>query len=400
MASIRKKKGRPSWEARVIIKGHPKLSKSFRKETDAKRWAAAQEAKIRGGGTVSRLPEKITIQKVIDAYLAAHRVKLSEAKAETKAAAEARARKSEAALGKAKPDNRPEIGEGKKYACLAVAHHLGEFTVYTLDRKKIQKFVDQMQETQIPRPANKKKTHKLYDGDRIRTYSPAAVRKHFYALKTAMEWHAVENGYSLGDKFEKLRVPKAWASPRDRRLEKGEEKRILVACDGMYKDPKGWKLLIGLALETAMRTGELLGMRWEEIHLAHRFHAIPKEREKTRKGRQVPLSTKALAILKELRKRNRQGKGRIFDSLPRTSLQLGRGFKRITKRAGCNNLRFHDLRHEATSRFFERTNLQTMEIAMITGHTDLKTLSQYANLRPALLAAKLDGGIPVGEGIR
>src|ERR1700733_2404021 len=126
LASIRKKKGRSSWEARVNVKGHDALSKSFPKETEAKRWAAAQEAKIRGGGTVSRLPEKTTIQEVIDAYLAAHKVKLSEAKAEAKAAAEAKdkAKKGGVATGEAKPDNRPEIGEGKKFACLAVAHHL------------------------------------------------------------------------------------------------------------------------------------------------------------------------------------------------------------------------------------------------------------------------------------
>jgi integrase len=92
-----------------------------------------------------------------------------------------------------------------------------------------------------------------------------------------------------------------------------------------------------------------------------------------------------------LRKRSEAGEPRVFATFPETSVLLGRGFKRITKRAGCNDLRFHDLRHEATARFFERTILQTMEIALITGHTELKTLQRYANLRPALLASKLDG---------
>ena len=56
------------------------------------------------------------------------------------------------------------------------------------------------------------------------------------------------------------------------------------------------------------------------------------------------------------------------------------------KRADCADLHFHDLRHEAVARFFERTKLQTMEFALIAGHTELKTLQRYANLRPSILA--------------
>jgi integrase len=136
-----------------------------------------------------------------------------------------------------------------------------------------------------------------------------------------------------------------------------------------------------------MRAGELLGMRWDEINLQKRFIAIPKEREKTRIGRQVPLSMQAISILKELKKRGKTSDGRVFSLLPETSGQMARGFKRIATRAEVRDFRFHDLRHEATSRFFEGDKLQTMEIALITGHTEMKTLQRYANLRPAVIAA-------------
>lgn len=79
--------------------------------------------------------------------------------------------------------------------------------------------------------------------------------------------------------------------------------------------------------------------------------------------------------------------------LPASVSNVGVGFRRIVKRAGLTDLHVHDLRHEATARLFERTQLQTMEIALITGHTELKTLSRYANLRPKLLADKIDEGI-------
>lgn len=360
---------REFWEARVTIKGHPPLSKTFdkNKKRDAVKWAQEQEVKIRGGDKVSRKSERTTVAEALTEYLAAHAT--TDAEGETVST----------------------LTNTKRYGVESVKYHLGDFTIDTLSHKVISAFLKKLQVTPIPQPANKTKTHPLYDGDRVRCYTPGSARKLFYALKTAIEWHSHEHHYPLGDKFQAVEVPAAWAAPRDRRLNGDEEARLMVACEGMYKDPRGWQLLIGLALETAMRAGELIGMQWDELNIDQRFIVIPKEREKTRKGRQVPLSTKALGILAELKKRHVKGEPRVFETLPNISSVLGRGFKRITKRADCADLHFHDLRHEAVARFFERTTLQTMEIALITGHTELKTLQRYANLRPAILASKLDG---------
>ena len=360
---------REFWEARVTIKGHPPLSKTFdkNKKRDAVKWAQEQEVKIRGGNKVSRKSERTTVADALAEYLAAHTT--TDAEGETVST----------------------LTNTKRYGVESVKHHLGAFTIDTLSHKVISAFLKKLQVTPIPQPANKTKTHPLYDGDRVRCYTPGSARKLFYALKTAIEWHSHEHHYALGDKFQAVEVPAAWAAPRERRLDGDEEARLMAACGGMYKDPEGWQLLIGLALETAMRVGELIGMQWVEVNTEHRFIVIPKEREKTRKGRQVPLSTKALGILEKLKKRRVEGEPRVFATLPTISSVLGRGFKRITKRAECVDLHFHDLRHEAVARFFERTTLQTMEIALITGHTELKTLQRYANLRPSILASKLDG---------
>lgn len=364
---------REFWEARVIIKGHAPMSKSFEKnkKRDAVKWVQEQEVKIKGGEKISRKSERTTVAQALTEYLAAHTEINSDGKAVS------------------------TLTNTKRYGVESVKHHLGTFTIDTLTHKVISAFLKKLQATPIPQPENKTKTHPLYDGDRVRTYTAGSARKLFYALKTAVEWHSHEHHYPLGDKFEAVDVPAAWAAPRDRRLNGDEEDRLLAACCGMYKDPEGWQLLIGLALETAMRAGELIGMQWDELNIEQRFIVIPKEREKTRKGRQVPLSTKALVILAKLKKRRVKGNERVFPALPDNSAVLGRGFKRITKRAECVDLRFHDLRHEAVARFFERTTLQTMEIALVTGHTELKTLQRYANLRPAILASKLDGvGMP------
>ena len=360
---------REFWEARVTIKGHPPLTKTFdkNKKRDAVKWAQEQEVKIRGGDKVSRKSERTTVADALSEYLAAHTT--TDAEGETVST----------------------LTNTKRYGVESVKYHLGDFTIDTLSHKVISAFLKKLQVTPIPQPANKTKTHPLYDGDRVRCYMPGSARKLFYALKTAIEWHSHEHHYPLGDKFQAVEVPAAWAAPRERRLNGDEEARLMAACDGMYKDARGWQLLIGLALETAMRAGELIGMQWDEINIDQRFIVIPKDREKTRKGRQVPLSTRALGLLAELKKRSVKGEPRVFATLPTISSVLGRGFKRITKRANCADLHFHDLRHEAVARFFERTTLQTMEIALITGHTELKTLQRYANLRPAILASKLDG---------
>ncbi len=58
------------------------------------------------------------------------------------------------------------------------------------------------------------------------------------------------------------------------------------------------------------------------------------------------------------------------------------------RRASIENLRFHDLRHEATTRLFEK-GLNIMEVASITGHKDLRMLRRYTHLKAEDLALKL-----------
>src|SRR5215472_18106296 len=61
---------------------------------------------------------------------------------------------------------------------------------------------------------------------------------------------------------------------------------------------------------------------------------------------------------------------------------------RLRRRAGVLELRFHDLRHEAVSRFFEK-GLNVPEVAMISGHRDLRMLFRYTHPKPEEVAAKL-----------
>ena len=78
--------------------------------------------------------------------------------------------------------------------------------------------------------------------------------------------------------------------------------------------------------------------------------------------------------------------GRVFGGLTRDALK--QSFKRAVRRAGISGLRFHDLRHEATSRFFEK-GLNVMEVASVTGHKTLQMLKRYTHLSAGDLASRL-----------
>ena len=71
-----------------------------------------------------------------------------------------------------------------------------------------------------------------------------------------------------------------------------------------------------------------------------------------------------------------------------TSSGLTVAFAKLRRRVGLENLHFHDLRHEATSRLFEK-GLNPVEVATITGHKDTRMLMRYTHLRAEDLVGRL-----------
>jgi len=164
--------------------------------------------------------------------------------------------------------------------------------------------------------------------------------------------------------------------PRDRRLAGDEEERLLAACmeyGGTIHD------VVIIALETAMRRGEIASLRWADIKdtVAHL------EDTKNGERRDVPLSSIArAAIARQVRQLHDD---RVF-GLETDS--VGLAFRRACKRAGIEGLRFHDLRHEAISRLFEK-GMNPMQVSAISGHKTLQMLKRYTHLRAEDLAKML-----------
>jgi integrase len=143
------------------------------------------------------------------------------------------------------------------------------------------------------------------------------------------------------------------------------------------------RFLVQFALETAMRRGEILNMRWRDVSVEKRTLHIPVT--KSGYARTIPLSGAALALLRKL---NERGHDRAKRVLPITENAAKMAWKRLVKRAGLVNLRFHDLRHEAISRFFEK-GLNVPQVALISGHRDPRMLFRYTHPRAEYIAAKL-----------
>lgn len=166
---------------------------------------------------------------------------------------------------------------------------------------------------------------------------------------------------------------------RDRRLMPGELKRLVEALQ--LTRNKLIKPAVLLAIETAMRRGELLNLTWDAVDFRSRTAHIP--HTKTGYARTIPLTDQALAILAELPRSDDK-------VLPLSAMALRLAWNRVRERAGMPDLRFHDLRHESISRFAEMA-LTTVELSVISGHRDPRMLFRYAHLRPADLARKLTG---------
>lgn len=199
-----------------------------------------------------------------------------------------------------------------------------------------------------------------------------ALLSHLYTV-ARKEW-GME---SLTNPVLAVRKPSTEGTERSRRLEEGEEERLMAAAKEYSRE---MAIIVSLAIETAMRRSELANARWNHLDKDRKTLHLPVTKNKT--SRHVPLSTKARAAIASL---PRKIDGKLFSY---SADGISQAFAEICKRAGIDDLHFHDLRHEATSRFFEK-GLDTMEVASITGHKSLQMLRRYTHLRAHNLAAKL-----------
>ena len=139
--------------------------------------------------------------------------------------------------------------------------------------------------------------------------------------------------------------------------------------------------MVDFSIETAVRQGELLSMKYEHFNFDRRTLLIPIT--KNGESRVIPLSNKAIKIIKDVPRRL---DGKIF---PMKRYQIKHWWRQALRRAKINGLRWHDLRRHACSLLFEK-GLNVPEVQLISGHKDPTILlNTYTKLKPEKIALKL-----------
>ncbi|MDA9671094.1 site-specific integrase [bacterium] len=211
---------------------------------------------------------------------------------------------------------------------------------------------------------------RINDGLRAAQYDLILIK---HCIKIArLEW-----GVSMpSNPVDSIRIPNG-IKRRERRLNGGEYellREVAQHCKNLLIWP-----MIDFAIETAMRRSEILSLRWENIDREYTIATLPDTKNGSK--REVPLTTKAKQLLGSLSKQEEY----VF---PTSDCAVRHTWDRLVRRAGIKNLRFHDLRHEAVSRFFEM-GLSVPEVALISGHRDYRMLASYAHFDLKRITSKL-----------
>jgi integrase len=327
MATFRNRHGK--WQARVQRKGQQPVSKSFQSKEDAQRWARQLEAEIdKGSYTNIALAERTLFKDVIERYVQEVTLKTRSMKEDT-------------------------------YRLRALARHpIAKLQMTALTPIKVAEYRD----------------------ERLKLVSNSSVIRELSYFSSIINHARREWGITMVNPVPLVKKP---ASPqgRNRILTENELSRLYTALTPKVKNANHWILpLTKFALETAMRQGEILSLRWGNVDLQKRTALIPLT--KNGEARTVPLSSAAVEILKAL---PRNLHGTVF---PITRCTLSAAIDRARIKAKLNDWHFHDLRHMAITRLAEKLpNL--IELSAVSGHKSLAMLKRYYHPSAEQLAEKL-----------
>jgi integrase len=326
MATLRKRSN-GHWQARVR-KANQSITKTFINKVDAERWAKQIEVEIQKGSyTNLMLAERTTFAEIIERYIA-----------------------------EVLPTMRGGKADYIRLKALA-RRPIAKLNMVSLTPRKIAQHRD----------------------ERLKEIAPATVIRELSYFSSIITYARKEWGININNPVSLVSKPKN-PQGRSRILDATETNALFEALK-----PTGrrsiWILpLVKLALETAMRRSELLGLRWEHIDLERRTIFLKLTKNGT--SRTVPLSTHAIQILTDM---PRNLDGRVF---PVTHEVVSQAFNRARRQARVQDVRFHDLRHMAITRLAEKLpNL--IELSAVSGHKSLTMLKRYYHPKASELAKKL-----------
>ncbi|MVT37910.1 tyrosine-type recombinase/integrase [Acidovorax citrulli] len=325
-------KGDHQWHAQIRKRGYPSQTRTFTTRADAERWATIVESEMERGMFVSRTEAEATL--VSDAVERYRREVL--------------------------PSKRGKAADESRLKTLL--RYFGSYKLAALTSTLIAQFRD----------------------ERLTAVGPQSVIHEINLLNRVLKAAVMDWGIALPHGLPTTNVRKP-AKPKGRERRVSQEE---IAAIVAHSSSSELSVAITVAVETGMRRGELAALTWSNVDLIKRTAHIPLT--KTDAPRTVPLSSTAVAALQRLLPPHTEviGKDRRVFAMQAASMQQALERACQAHRADIHNLRFHDLRHEATSRFFEK-GLSMMEVAAITGHKTLEMLKRYTHLRAEDLAKRL-----------
>ncbi len=329
------------WQARIRRKGWPVQSKTFQKKSLAEAWARkVEESMDRGSFISSSAAEQTTLKDLVERF---------------------------------KKEYAPHHYRGQSWE-VKLTHlerRLGNYSLVSITPERVTQYRD----ARLKDPDSRFKNSTL--APRV---SGATVKTELDMLSKLLEVCVKEFSIYLpnGNPVASIRKPTD-NKARDRRLTNSEFEALIEAAG---RSSNIWlKPAILISVETAMRQGEMLGLRWENVSLEKQVAFL--KTTKNGEARGVPLSSRCVALI--------QGLPRLLDGrvIGQEKQGLYGAFKTACRRAKIENFTWHDLRHEALSRLAERGDLSVLELSAISGHKTLRLVQMYVQMHASTLAQKL-----------
>ncbi len=338
MPTIEKREGlngKITFRAYVRLRGHPKQSATFRRLSDAKKWAQKTEAEIRDGRYFpANAAKKHTLEEMIDRY------KLD-----------------------VMPSKKPGSVRSQEAQLGWWSEKLGAYTLDKITPAVIAEHRDKL-------ARGKLKNGKKRSAGTVARYMASLSHVFTVAMK---EWQWVDD-----NPFRRVTKPK---EPRGvvRFLSDDERAALMTACKASTS--KDLYCAVVIALSTGCRRGEQTNLRWSHVDLKRGLLIF--EDTKNDERRSVPLVGHALELMKERAKLRRIDNDYVFPGRrPGKPIDLTRPWRDALEEAEIKNFRWHDLRHSCAS-YLAMNGATLAEIAEVLGHKTLQMVKRYAHLSEA-----------------
>lgn len=337
-----------TWKAVIRKTGWPTNAKTFRTKRDAEDWSRRTEDEMVRGVYIQRSgSERMTLEAALKRY-----------------------------LKDITPTKKPTTQRGETSKAKKLTEHLGKYSLAALSAEIIANYRDK----------------RLNEKGRSGTTSNNTVRLEL-ALLSHLFTVAIQE-WGLGLTFNpvlNIRKPSP-GEGRNRRLSVDEERRLMAAVNKHSNPMLGW--IVGIALETGMRSAEISTLRRPMVDLERRIVKLVDTKNDSQ--RTVPLSKHATELFKAAMTNPARPNDchLVFFGEPgkdgkRRPYAFTKIWGLLVKELGLSDFRFHDLRHEAVSRLVEG-GLSDQEVSAISGHRSMQMLKRYTHLRSEDLVKKID----------